>query len=210
MTTLRLPTPPAPDEGVAAAVAWTLRHLGDLAAPPPADGPIASARFRGGQRAADAALAGLDLAGYAADRNEVLPVEARGATGLSPYVRHGLLDLPTLWRRAADAPPRDRDRFRDELLWQEYARHVYARLGRRTGAPLRNTLTPPNSSAGCAAPRSEHQSEPRSVGGRAHGRDGVHDARAGRARPGRLAREPDADVGRIPLERAGRRRLARR
>jgi deoxyribodipyrimidine photo-lyase len=79
----------------------------------------------------------LDLAGYAADRNEVLPVARRGATGLSPYVRHGLLDLPTLWRAADDAPLADRERFRDELLWQEYARHVYARLGTRTTSGLR-------------------------------------------------------------------------
>ncbi len=139
--TSTLPTPPPPDEGVEAAEAWVIHHLPELV-----DGTrdgtrdgtqFASVRFRGGQQAADAALASLDLAGYAAQRNEVLPVRRRGATGLSPYVRHGLLDLPTLWRAASDAPPADRDRFRDELLWQEYARHVYARLGSRTGTGLR-------------------------------------------------------------------------
>ena len=31
----------------------------------------------------------------------------------------------------ADAPSKDRQKFRDELLWQEYARHVYARIGAR-------------------------------------------------------------------------------
>ncbi len=135
----RLPVPPDLDAGVGAAVAWVGEHLSDLTPPPPPDAPVASVRFRGGQRSADAALATLDLAGYADARNEVLPETARGATGLSPYVRHGLLDLPTLWRAAADAPARDRDRFRDELLWQEYARHVYARLGARTREPLRHT-----------------------------------------------------------------------
>ena len=30
---------------------------------------------------------------------------------------------------AADAPPAYRAKYRDELLWQEYARHLYARLG---------------------------------------------------------------------------------
>jgi deoxyribodipyrimidine photo-lyase len=134
----RLPVPPDLDAGVDAAVAWVVEHLGDLAGSAPRDAPLASGRFRGGQRSADAALAALDLAGYAESRNEVLPSSSRGATGLSPYVRHGLLDLPTLWRAAAEAPPRDRDRFRDELLWQEYARHLYARLGRRTGDPLRH------------------------------------------------------------------------
>jgi deoxyribodipyrimidine photo-lyase len=134
----RLPVPPDLDAGVDAAVAWVVEHLGDLTAAAPRDAPLASRRFRGGQRSADAALAALDLVGYAESRNEVLPTSARGATGISPYVRHGLLDLPTLWRAAADAPARDRDRFRDELLWQEYARHLYARLGRRTGDPLRH------------------------------------------------------------------------
>ena len=152
-TPTRQPPPPSPDAaGTDAVVAWTLTHLGDLTAattsgPGPASGPgvdstpVASGRFRGGQGAADAALANLDLAGYAATRNEVLPASARGATALSPYVRHGLLDLPTLWRVAGDAPASDRDKFRDELLWQEYARHVYARLGPATRSPLRQALT---------------------------------------------------------------------
>ncbi len=137
-----LPVPPQPAEGPGAAAAWLEEHLSDVigaggSGPPYDTVRHASLRFRGGQQAADAALAALDLTGYAADRNEVLPHDRRGATGLSPYVRHGLLDLPTLWRAAADAPQRDRDRFRDELLWQEYARHVYARLGARMRSGLR-------------------------------------------------------------------------
>ena len=118
-----LPRPPAHD--VAAAAAFVADHLGDLAD----DEVVASPRFRGGQLAADAALAALDLTGYAARRNEVWPEDRRGATAISPYVRHGLLPLPLLWDAAGDAPTRDRDRFRDELLWQEYARHLHARLG---------------------------------------------------------------------------------
>lgn len=141
VTPARLPTPPGPDDGVEASVAWVMAHLGDLAAPVRDGAPLASGRFRGGQRAADAALAALDLSGYAAQRSDVLPESTRGATGLSPYVRHGLLDLPLLWRIAADAPARDRDKFRDELLWQEYARHMYARLGSATRTPLRQALT---------------------------------------------------------------------
>ena len=137
---LRLPTPPALDDGVEAAVAWVSEQLGDVVRAAGTDTVVPSGRFRGGQRSADAALARTDLAGYAATRNEVLPETSRGATGLSPYVRHGLLDLPTLWRAASDAPSQDREKFRDELLWQEYARHVYARLGRRTAEPLRYVL----------------------------------------------------------------------
>jgi deoxyribodipyrimidine photo-lyase len=140
-TPWRLPVPPAvdPSSGDAAA-GWVATHLGDLVEAS-GSGPVrASARFRGGQAAADRALAATDLAGYAADRNEVWPTSRRGATALSPYVRHGLLSLPQLWSMARDAGPADRDRFRDELLWQEYARHVYARLGGRTAEGLRNEL----------------------------------------------------------------------
>jgi deoxyribodipyrimidine photo-lyase len=125
-----LPTPaPGPD----AAVAFVRGHLADLCSDDPAPSPV----VRGGQTAADTALAALDLAGYASRRSEVLPAERRGATRLSPYIRYGLVDLPTAWSAARDAPPKDRTKFRDELAWQEYARHVYARLGRRLTTALR-------------------------------------------------------------------------
>lgn len=94
-------------------------------------------RVRGGQTAADAALAALDITGYAASRSEVFPRERRGASVLSPYIRHNLLTLAEVWQHVSDAPRRDRDKFRDELLWQEYARHVYARLGIRMFENLR-------------------------------------------------------------------------
>jgi deoxyribodipyrimidine photo-lyase len=126
-----LPTPPRGDE-----VAWVHRHLSHLTR----DGHGApSARFRGGQTAADAALAALDVRGYAGRRNEVLPRTARGATALSPFVRHGLIQLPELATAvaASGAPARDREKYLDELMWQEYARHLYARLGTRTRDPLR-------------------------------------------------------------------------
>jgi deoxyribodipyrimidine photo-lyase len=123
-----LPTP-TPD-----AVGWVEAHLRHLTAEPDVSG---SPRFRGTQAAADAALAALDISGYARRRNEVLPVSRRGATALSPYIRHGLLSLPLVSEAVADAPSKDRQKFRDELMWQEYARHVYARLGTRNGRALR-------------------------------------------------------------------------
>jgi deoxyribodipyrimidine photo-lyase len=83
----------------------------------------------GGQTAANKALAGLDIRRYASDRSEVLPVNRRGATVLSPYIRHNLLTLQEVWDAVAGAPSNDREKFRDELLWQEYARHLYARIG---------------------------------------------------------------------------------
>ena len=45
-----------------------------------------------------------------------------------------------MWDAVEGGPERDVAKFRDELLWQEYARHLYARLGRRTGASLRRAV----------------------------------------------------------------------
>ena len=92
------------------------------------DRVTSSPSIRGGQMAADAALSAFDVARYAAKRNQVLPVSARGASQLSPYIRHGLLSLREVWN-AAVGPAADVSKFRDELLWQEYARHLYARIG---------------------------------------------------------------------------------
>lgn len=124
-----LPTPSVGEE-----VAWVQRHLGHLALEPEVR---ASPEFRGGQSAADIALATFDVTGYARARNEVWPERTRGASRLSPYIRHGLIDLPTLWAHVAAGPVGDRDKYRDELLWQEYARHLHARLGDAMRQPLR-------------------------------------------------------------------------
>ncbi len=113
--------------------AWVQNHLGDLAS----DEVAGSAAFGGGQRAADAALADFDVAGYAAGRNEVLPAVARGASRLSPYIRHGLLQLRRVWDHVEGGPAPDVRKYRFELLWQEYARHWYARLGSATREGIR-------------------------------------------------------------------------
>ena len=131
MTSLDVPAP-----GREAAEAFVERHLAHLAC----DTVRGSASFNGGQAAADAALAAFDVAGYAARRNEVFPAARRGASRLSPYIRHGLLSLPDVWAHVGGGPRRDVEKFRDELLWQEYARHWYARLGARTGGNVRNHL----------------------------------------------------------------------
>jgi deoxyribodipyrimidine photo-lyase len=133
-----LPAPPSIADGaeVGDVVAWVAEHLGDLTLEGPDD--VRAGGFDGGQSAADAALATLDVSGYANRRSTVLPEERRGASRLSPYIRYSLLPLPRVWEAVADAPSFDRKRFRDELLWQEYARHVYARLGRRFRSSLRN------------------------------------------------------------------------
>lgn len=102
--------------------------------------------IQGGQAAASQALANLDIRGYAANRSEVLPVSRRGATVLSPYIRHNLLTLRQVWDAVESAPFKDREKYRDELLWQEYARHLYARVGKRMFQDLR--FKPPKTAAG--------------------------------------------------------------
>jgi deoxyribodipyrimidine photo-lyase len=129
--------PAIPTNDPAAVEAWVGEHLGDVVLEGP-ERVRASPAFRGGQSAADAALRDVDLRGYAGRRSEVLPVERRGASRLSPYIRHGLLRLPEVWDAVASIPARDRSKFRDELLWQEYARHVYARVGSGLARPLRH------------------------------------------------------------------------
>lgn len=132
---------PPPEPGAEAQ--WVGQHLGGLFA-----GPVApSTRFRGGQAAADAALDGFDVRGYASRRNEVWPPGARGASGLSPWIRHGLIILPRAWKHVEGGPARDVEKFRDELMWQEYARHLYARLGSGIGRPLRASPAPDRGSS---------------------------------------------------------------
>ena len=76
-----------------------------------------------------------------------LPSVVVGRHGLSPYIRHGLIDLPRAWAATADGPARDVERFHDELMWQEYARHLYARLGGRMGQALRGEPPRPRGSS---------------------------------------------------------------
>lgn len=133
-----LPDLPPPDDR-AAILAWVGANLGPLTAEGP-DGVAASARFAGGQAAADAALTAYEVSGYARRRNEVWPAERRGASALSPYIRHGLLPLRRVWDHVEGGPAPDVRKFRDELLWQEYARHLYARIGARTGRALKTEL----------------------------------------------------------------------
>ena len=100
-------------------------------------GELGLSSIKGGQTAADIALEALDITGYASKRSEVLPKSRRGASVLSPYIRHNLLTLSQVHRAAKTAPYKDREKFQDELYWQEYARHLYARIGTRLFENLR-------------------------------------------------------------------------
>ena len=106
-----LPAPPSPSTGATPTdvARWVAAHLGDLTREGP-DG-VAPGVVRGGQSAADAALAALDVSGYAGNRSTVLPVARRGASRMSPYIRHGLLPLPPVWSAVSGAPPRDRTKY---------------------------------------------------------------------------------------------------
>ena len=145
MTPQRLNDIPLGDDDVRT---WVKTHLGDLCTPVTAD---AAAVIRGGQTAADAALQAYDVSGYARRRNNVWPAATRGASRLSPYIRHGLLSLREVWDHVAGGPPSDVTKFRDELLWQEYARHLYARLGTATRDSLRFAVTERTADGGPAS-----------------------------------------------------------
>ena len=130
MSDTRLPSIPTGDREAVAS--WVTEHLGHLCC----DEPRASPAFIGGQSHADGALSDLDVTGYAGRRSVVDPPERRGASKLSPYIRHGLLTLAEVWAATDQAPPQDQSRYHDELLWQEYARHWYANHGTATGRPI--------------------------------------------------------------------------
>jgi deoxyribodipyrimidine photo-lyase len=87
-----------------------------------------TSEIKGGQTAADKALSEFSVGGYAQNRSQVLPESTRGASVLSPYIRHNLLPLQRVWKEVG-GPFRDISKFQDELLWQEYSRHLYARVG---------------------------------------------------------------------------------
>lgn len=132
-TAVRLTLPQTGRAAAEAFVATALAGLYDDELP-----VVGSDRFRGGQSAADAALTALRIDGYAAGRNEVFPQPARAATALSPYIRHGLTTLVEVWDLVRSAPrSRDSAKLADQLLWQEYARHWYARMGLSTKQSLR-------------------------------------------------------------------------
>ena len=92
-------------------------------------GTLGISSINGGLTAANQALANLDITGYANARNQVFPKSSRGASVLSPYIRHNILTLSDVSKAVRTAPYKDREKFQDELLWQEYARHLYARIG---------------------------------------------------------------------------------
>ena len=101
----------------------------------------------GGQSNADKALNQLDINKYATKRNNVYPANSRGSSYLSPYIRHGLLSLSEVWRAVEKFEYKDRTKFQDELLWQEFSRHLYAIIGKKSKKFLNYKIEKPNSNA---------------------------------------------------------------
>ena len=99
----------------------------------------------GGQSNADKALNQLDINRYATKRNNVYPADSRGSSYLSPYIRHGLLSLSEVWKAVEKFEYKDRAKFRDELLWQEFSRHLYAIVGKKSKEFLNYKIEKPNS-----------------------------------------------------------------
>ncbi|MEM8924183.1 MAG: deoxyribodipyrimidine photolyase [Actinomycetota bacterium] len=123
---------PVPEPGRWAAEAYVARHLGHLAERRrPASEAASSPLHRGGQLEAEAVLRRLRLDGYADRARAAYPQPKRAVSSLSPWIRHGLLSLQRVWDSVEGGAPADVRAFRSGLLRQEYARHLYARLGRR-------------------------------------------------------------------------------
>lgn len=136
---------------------WVKQHLFGLYLEEPEEAH-GSSSFFGGQDIADQALGSLDITGYASKRSRVAPETLRGATRLSPHIRHGVLSLPEVWETVRSGSGEDRKSFRSELMWQEYSRHLYNFLGRDSQTAIRYEL-------------SQAEAERETVGGLAYDED---------------------------------------
>ena len=182
----RVPPSAQPPSGPAA-VDWVATHLGHLSC----DTPRASADpGRPGGRRPGAGEARPDRL-----RASAQPGAARRGAGRLAAVAvrpaRPADACPGCGTRSADAPPADRTKYRDELMWQEYARHLYARLG-ADARPVAARPTPPRA-GGVPDP------------GRARWRASTTRRRA---RGRRVAGQPDPDVAGLAVDRARRAGLA--
>ncbi len=78
--------------------------------------------LRGGMSAARTRLAALDASGYGATRNYL----DGAVTQLSPFIRHGLIQLSDVRDKAlADTPPQRAEKFIQQLAWRDYWQRLY-------------------------------------------------------------------------------------
>lgn len=140
---------PVPAPGRAGAEAFVTTHLAHLVdRRVAANQPLSSSRFRGGQRAADEALARFRVDGYRHGMDVAYPQRDRTGSGLSPWIRNGLLPLGRVWDHVADGPPADVDAFRLSLLRLERFRLRYAAAAVPGGAPISAGATAAADAAG--------------------------------------------------------------
>lgn len=97
----------------------------------------------GGRRAALERLAALDPAGYARSRNHV----DGAVSGLSPWIRHGVLSLAEVRDTAVARAGADAEKFVSELGWRDYWRRVQAALGDRIMTPIEPAAATPRAPA---------------------------------------------------------------
>ena len=82
--------------------------------------------IRGGRRAALAQLDRVQPSRYAKTRNRL----DGAVSGLSPYIRHGVLSLSEVRRAALVRSPSGATKFIQELAWRDYWQRVYGQIGR--------------------------------------------------------------------------------
>ena len=119
-------------------VAVIRKSLPGLTGEPSRDGA-----FVGGTAAAAARLAAIDPAAYGRSRNFL----DGAVTGLSPWIRHGVLSLAEVRDHALArvAHPEDAEKLVSELGWRDYWRRVHARLGDAISRDLEPPAATPRS-----------------------------------------------------------------
>ena len=121
---------PTPSVGRREAERFVVKHLAAVAERRGRSATaISSSLFRGGQRAADTALARFDVDSYRSGRQLVYPQSRRTWSMLSPWIRHGMLSLRRVWDRVEGGANDQVSDFRRVLLRQEHARHLYGAYG---------------------------------------------------------------------------------
>jgi deoxyribodipyrimidine photo-lyase len=97
--------------------------------------------FRGGRGAALERLSALDPSAYAHTRNDV----DGAVSGLSPWIRHGVLSLAEVRDAAVARAGEAAEKFVSELGWRDYWRQVHAALGEGIGRDIESPAATPRS-----------------------------------------------------------------